>query len=140
MLLALAGVVIGVPLGWLWVKILSLIFKDVFSAGVVISWGGVAFGSLGSVLAALVASALPAWWATRVSPLEAMTPEAAPPSRRAPLWSAVAGLVLISIDPFLFFGPVEPLIEGRWASDDPDQGGHRSCSSTATSPWACRAS
>jgi len=117
MILALAGVLIGVPLGWIWVKILSLIFHDVFSSGVVVSWGGVAFGAVGSALAALVASALPAWWATRVRPLEAMTPDAVPPSPRAPLWSAVAGLLLICVDPFLFFGPIEPLAKVLGASN-----------------------
>src|SRR5581483_7858504 len=118
-LLAAAGVVIGVPLGWLWVKILSLIFRDVFSAGVVLSLGGVAFGSVGSILAALAASILPAWWATRVSPLEAMTPEAAPPSRRAPIWAGVCGLILVSIDPFLFFGPLHQLV-GLFHFHDPE--------------------
>jgi putative ABC transport system permease protein len=115
MVLALAGVVIGVPLGWLWVKVLSLIFRDVFSSGVVVSWGGVAFGSIGSALAALAASALPAWWATRVRPLEAMTPDAVPPSPRAPLWSAAIGLLMISVDPVLYFGPLESLMRSLGA-------------------------
>jgi putative ABC transport system permease protein len=123
MILALAGVVIGVPLGWIWVKVLSLIFHDVFSSGVVVSWGGVAFGAIGSALAALAASALPAWWATRVRPLEAMAPDAAPPSPRAPIWSAAIGLLLISIDPFLFFGPLEPLAKSLGASN-PAQTAH----------------
>ncbi len=117
MILAISGVIVGAPLGWIWVKLLSLIFSDIFSSGVVVSWGGVAFGAVGSALAALVASALPAWWATRVRPLEAMTPDAVPPSRRAPFWSAAVGLLLICIDPFLFFGPLEPLAKALGAAN-----------------------
>src|SRR6476469_5997285 len=110
LLWSLVGVVIGVPLGLFWVKILTWIFSDVFSAGVSPDWWGIGFGSIGSVLTALAAGALPAWLATRISPLEAMNPDSSPPPSRTPYVAALAGLVLISIDPFLFFGPFESII------------------------------
>ena len=118
-MLAGIGALVGAPLGWLWVKILSWIFSDVFTAGVVVSWGGVALGVVGSVLAALAASVLPAWQATRVSPLEAMTPDAAVPQARTPLVAAAVGLVLVAIDPLLFFGPVLPIVR-LFGPEDPE--------------------
>ncbi len=109
-LLALTGILVGVPLGWLWIHILGWTFKDQFSAGVVMSPGGILFGTAGSLLAALAASLLPAWSALRVSPLEAMSAQSTPPSPRLPAVCAAVGLFLILIDPLLFFGPVSPTI------------------------------
>ena len=115
--LAIVGVLVGVPLGWLWVTLLAAMYSDVFSAGVVPSWGGILFGSLGSVLAALAASVLPAWSATRVSPLEAMAPQSSPGTSRVPWKSALCGLILIAVDPLLFFGPIERLATAVGAAD-----------------------
>lgn len=118
--LAVAGVAIGVPLGWAWIQILAGMYSDIFAAGVVPSWGGILFGSLGSVLAALAASFLPAWSAMRVTPLEAMSPQSGPTDTCMPWKTALCGLVLIAIDPLLFFGPVER-IAAFFGSADPDQ-------------------
>jgi putative ABC transport system permease protein len=109
LILALLGVAIGVPLGYLWIRSLAAWFYNIFFAGVVMSWSGIALGSVGSLLAALAASILPAWSATRVDPLEAMSPLSAAPTRRAPIVVALFGLLLISIDPFLLFGPMTRL-------------------------------
>ncbi len=110
--LALCGALIGAPLGYVWMAALAAVpkFAFFFSAGVVVSWGGVAFGIGGSIVAALVAGFLPAWHAMRVSPLEAMGSMAVPPRSSIPLICAAAGLVLIALDPLLLFGPVEPLL------------------------------
>ena len=112
MMLALAGVMVGVPLGVLWVVILTSLpqFAEILAAGLIISWGGIALGALGSIAAALAASLLPAWNAMRVTPLEAMAPLAAPPASRVPWKLTIAGLLLASIDSFLIFGPVNWLI------------------------------
>ncbi len=101
--LALVGVIVGVPLGILWVKILTWKFADLFIAGAAISRGGVIFAAVGATLAALAASILPAWSATRVDPLEAMTPMAQPPARRVPIVATICGLILIAIDPLILF-------------------------------------
>ncbi|MDB5298197.1 MAG: macB 7, partial [Phycisphaerales bacterium] len=113
------GAVAGLPLGWLWVKVLTLMYPDVFTAGVVLNWGGVALGVGGSVIAALAASVLPAWQATRVSPLEALSPDAAVPSGGTPIWAAVIGVVLIGLDPLILFGPVDALVRAAGAADVP---------------------
>ena len=118
LLLAVAGVVAGVPLGYLWLYLVHLRFKEAIAAGVTLSWGGVLFAGGTSAVAALAASLLPAWWATRVDPLEAMAPSAKPPGRgRGPAVAAVVGLVLVCVDPVLLFAPWERVVSfnaGRW--------------------------
>src|SRR4029453_8415536 len=84
--------------------------KEVLAAGVVVSWGGVLLGTVGSVLAALAASILPAWNAMRVSPLEAMTPLAQPPGGRVPWKLTIAGLLLVCVDSLLMFGPIDRFV------------------------------
>ncbi len=104
------GAVIGIPLGWLWLKLLSLEFQRFFVAGIVVNWLGVAFGGFGLVLASILASFIPAYAAMRTSPLEAMTPLARATSTRFPWRWVVAGLLLISIDPILMFAPLDRVL------------------------------
>jgi len=103
--LGAAGAVFGVAFGILWALVLTRWKHDFFTAGLIVDWAGVASGVVTAVMASLLAGSLPAWWASRVSPLEAMTPHAKPPSVRAPLWCALAGAVLISIDSAIIFAP-----------------------------------
>ncbi|HEY1684111.1 MAG TPA: FtsX-like permease family protein [Tepidisphaeraceae bacterium] len=109
LILAGAGILLGTPLGWLWIKLLSLKFPDMFVAGVVLSRGGVALGIAGSLAAALAASFLPAWGAMRVEPLEAMNPLSQPSSHGMHLIPALIGLLLIASDPLLLFLPWQRL-------------------------------
>lgn len=113
LLLAGAGIVIGTPLGWLWIKILSLRFPDMFVAGVVLSKGGVLLGIVGSLVAALLASFLPAFNAMRVEPLEAMTPLSKPPKPGIPIRPTIIGLILLTLDPLLLFLPWKGFISGN---------------------------
>jgi putative ABC transport system permease protein len=117
-LLSVTGIAIGVPLGWLWVKLLSLRYHDLFAVGVVLSPGGVTFASLGALLTALAASFLPAWSAMRVSPLEAMNPLADPPRGSVPVWSALAGVACICIEPFMLMGPLDALVRAVGLGDN----------------------
>lgn len=110
LILAAVGAAIGVLLGAAWIHLLAWRFDQIFYGGVVLSLGGIAFGVIGSILAALVASLLPAWTASRVSPLEAMTPLARPDSRRTLVVCALVGLLLIAIDPFVLFGPLSTVL------------------------------
>jgi len=103
LLLAGAGIVIGVPLGYFWVWLLGKRFPDLFPLGVILSLSGVAFALIVSLLSAVVASVIPAISAMRLSPLEAMTPMANAPPSRPPWRSAVCGLVLLSLDPILLY-------------------------------------
>ncbi|HEY2585866.1 MAG TPA: ABC transporter permease, partial [Tepidisphaeraceae bacterium] len=109
-LLATLGAALGVVLGIAFVHALAWKFDRLFYAGVVLSYGGIALGVGGSIAAALVASLLPAWSASRVSPLEAMAPLATPGRARMPWACAAAGLVLIAIDPLILYGPMERLL------------------------------
>jgi len=115
LLLAAVGVIIGVPLGLLWVLILSRLpmFEDLLLQGVVVSWGGVLLGVGGSMVSALAASVLPAWNAMRVTPLEAMTPLAQQSTSRVPWKLTVAGALLACIDVFLMFGPIERFVPSQ---------------------------
>jgi ABC-type antimicrobial peptide transport system permease subunit len=110
LLLCGSGALIGAPLGVMCVGGLAWWFSEIFVAGVAVSWGGLALGVFGTLLAALAASLLPAWQATRVQALEAMAPSAIPPSARLPWVVAVIGAVLVAIDPFLFFGPIDGMV------------------------------
>ena len=115
--LAGSGALIGVPLGLLWVRLLAWMFKGFFETGMVISWGGILLGVGGSLGAALVVSLLPAWSASRVSPLDAMTPQSAPPRARNWVLCAVAGAFLATIDPFIFFGPLPWILAALGVKD-----------------------
>jgi putative ABC transport system permease protein len=105
LLLGAAGVIIGVPLGILWVYLLTLKFDRLFIAGVAINWRGIAFGGGGLLVASVIAAFLPAWTAMRVSPLEAMSPLATPATSKMPWKLALLGLILLAIDPLLMHGP-----------------------------------
>jgi len=121
LILSIAGVVLGILAGMLWMNLLYWRFSQMFAAGALYSTGGMAFAAAGSILTALAASILPAWTASAVSPLEAMSVQgAAPPARRPPLAWAVGGLVLAGADPLLFFGPLQSILHAFGVAD-PDQ-------------------
>jgi putative ABC transport system permease protein len=103
LLLAAVGIAIGVPLGYLWIWLLGRRFHDVFPLGVILSWSGVAFAVVCSLLSAVVASLLPAISAMRLSPLEAMSPMASARPSRPPWRSALCGLILLSLDPLILY-------------------------------------
>ena len=109
-LIAALGAAIGVVLGILFVRALVWKFDRLFYAGMVISYGGIALGVIGSLVSAVCASLLPAWSASRVSPLEAMSPLASAGRRGLPWMSALAGVVLIAIDPLILQGPGETVL------------------------------
>ncbi len=102
-LLAVMGAGLGVPLGLLWTWILTTWKAHVFVAGMVPNVGGMLFATIGSVTTSLAAGILPALAASRVSPVEAMTAVGEQPRNTMPLWAALAGLVLISIDTAIIY-------------------------------------
>jgi putative ABC transport system permease protein len=108
--LAAVGIAAGIPLGMLWMWLLHHHFTELFSAGLIPSYMGMLFAAGGSFLTALLASVLPAWWASRISPLEAMNAHSSPPAAGPPIGWALVGAVLACIDPFFFFGPVEKIL------------------------------
>ena len=120
--LAVIGVAAGIPLGYLWLYIVHLKFKEAIASGLSVSWGGVLFAAGTSAGAALAASLLPAYWATRVDPLEAMGPSATPAASgsRGPVLAFLAGCALVGVDPLIIFGPWNHLLGGtaRWVRID----------------------
>ena len=109
--LAGLGIAVGIPLGMLWMRLLYHRYAELFAAGVIFNFTGMAFAAGGSLATALAASALPAWWASRISPLDALNAFAGPSDNRPRIRWAILGLVLISLDPLIFFGPVERLLQ-----------------------------
>ena len=104
--LAGLGVLVGVPLGLLFIFGLTRFYAGVFTAGVAVGWLGLGVAVGGMFVASLAASLLPAWNAGRVDPLSAMRPDAGH-ARVGPPWPFfVAGLLLIAVDSLLLWPPV----------------------------------
>lgn len=77
---------------------------DLFPSGVTLGLGCIVFTGLSALGGALLASLVPAWQATRVRPLEAMTPRPWNAARlRGPLLAGLVGLVLVAVNPVLVF-------------------------------------
>ena len=113
--LATMAVLIGVPLGWFWLFLLELKYREFLPHGFATSWEGISFAVVGSLIDALLASLLPAWWATRVRPLEAMSVQATPASKKSPYVAALFGLLLIGVDPAILFINWASLLAGKVA-------------------------
>lgn len=111
-LICALGVIIGVPLGFGWLSLLMLQFDSLFAAGMVISKGGVILSIAVTMLAALLASFLPAYAAMRTDPLEAMSPLASRRTSRAPVGTAMIGLCLASLDSIALFAPWDRWLAG----------------------------
>jgi putative ABC transport system permease protein len=105
-MLSIAGVIVGIPLGILWMHILAWRYEDVFTAGAVLSYDGLIAAAIGALITALAASLLPAINAMRASPLDAMSPLAKPDTTRGMLIAAACSLVLMSLDPLILFLPL----------------------------------
>jgi putative ABC transport system permease protein len=108
LVLAVMGIILGVPLGCLWVKALAVWKSDIFQAGAVYDVEGMIFGAVAAMAAALVASLLPAIGAMRLSPLDGLTAQGRPGRRMLLAGAAAAGLVLIAVDPLLLQLPGLP--------------------------------
>jgi putative ABC transport system permease protein len=117
MSLSAAGVVLGVAAGWAVVELIHWRFEAAFVGGLVFSGGGIGLAVAGALAAALGASLLPAWMASRVWPLEAMTSVARPTRQGAPVWYALIGALLVSIDPVLQSSMVLAVLK-RWLPGD----------------------
>lgn len=114
LLLACAGAIVGIPLGILWAHITAALRPMFFLAGVALSIGGILYGAVGSLLAALAAAVLPALQAMRLDPVEGMSVQARRVSRRSILASAAVGVVLVLVDPLLLFVPAVPRPVAFW--------------------------
>ncbi|HEX8325122.1 MAG TPA: ABC transporter permease, partial [Tepidisphaeraceae bacterium] len=104
--LGVVGVLIGVPLGFGFSIILSLILRQWFEITPTLDWLGVLGSTLVTLVTAVLASLLPAWQASRVDPLEALAAVAKPAPIGPPVWATLAGLCIAAIDPLLLHAPL----------------------------------
>ncbi|MEM8911432.1 MAG: ABC transporter permease [Planctomycetota bacterium] len=111
------GLAVGVPAGWILIRIVDSATKglirhgmDVFPVGILISIGI-------SGVAALLAAMLPAWRATRVRPLDAIAPKNQALSgrhNRTNGWLVAIAIPLLAVLPWISFidapGPADPVL------------------------------
>ncbi len=97
LLFALLGSLLGIPLGIGLSALLVWWFSDMIELSLVVPALGINLAIIGAVCAGLLASLYPAWQASRVSPLEAMTNEAKPPRRIGVIFITAAALALIAV-------------------------------------------
>ena len=103
-LLALLGWAGGLAAGWGLLLLAAKAQPALFPNGVALGYRCLLFTGLAAGGGALAAAILPAWRATRVRPLDAMTPRQTPmPALRGLMPAAVIGLILIVINPLLVF-------------------------------------
>ncbi len=93
----------GLLAGWGLLEFITKMRPDLFPVGASLGTWCIVMSGLCSVGGALLAAIPPAWKATRVSPLDAMGPQASVPVGRLSWISTVVGLVLVSVNPILVF-------------------------------------
>ena len=98
LLIGLGGIVLGVIIGWagLWAVVST--YDKWFVSGATLSVGGLLFATLGMAVVTVVAGIIPAWSASRVDPLQAMTPLSKSSSRKLLPICFMVGLFLIAAD------------------------------------------
>ncbi len=103
-ILALIGWGGGLLAGWGLLAVVSHYRSDLFSRGASLGTACVVFTGLSALGGALAASILPAWRATSVEPLEAMSlRHSTRPNLRRVALLTIAGLALIAINPVLVY-------------------------------------
>ena len=110
LMLALIGWAGGLIAGWGLLAVVSRAKPDLFNRGASLGGWCVLLTGVAALGGALVASLLPAWQATRVQPLEAMSPRRhVPPGLRTWAIAGAIGAVLIAVNPLLVY--VVPVAE-----------------------------
>ncbi len=90
------GAAIGLPLGVLAAWLIVTALKAQVPGGLAISWLGIALAPAGAVISGLVGAAVPAWQASRVSPLRALASRSVAPKRKWLIRCVVLGTLAIS--------------------------------------------
>jgi len=89
------GAIVGIPLGIGLTALLIWHYREILSAGLRIHPLGVELAIIGSAAAGLLGALYPAWMASHVAPLRAMSFQARPPRRSSMIWCGAMGLALI---------------------------------------------
>lgn len=95
--LALVGAGLGIPLGIALAALLVALFEEFLSAGLQVQRLGVALAVAGSVGAGLLGALYPAFMASRVPPLQALSARGRPPRKSALIMTSVIGFGLIGL-------------------------------------------
>lgn len=101
--LAAIGWAGGLLAGWGLLTLASQTQPDLFPTGAELGWWCIGLAGIAAFGGALVAAIVPAWRATRVSPLDAMSAPRPQSTGRWPYYAAALGLVLLTINPILIF-------------------------------------
>ncbi|WP_422929737.1 ABC transporter permease [Singulisphaera sp. PoT] len=102
-MLGLIGWAGGLLAGWGLIAAMARLRPESVSEGATLGTWSVLLSGACALGGSLAASVLPAWRATRVAPLEAMVPRPALASGRLSALLAVAGLLLIAVNPLVVF-------------------------------------
>lgn len=109
LVLAVLGWIGGLAAGWGLLALAAHAKPEVFTRGLSLGMTCVVLTGLCAVGGALAAAIVPAWQATRVEPLEAMSPRRRLGSSRAPLIvAALIGAMLVAVNPLLVFAAPIP--------------------------------
>jgi putative ABC transport system permease protein len=103
LLLGLIGWGGGLLSGWGLLTLTTGLRPDLFPQGAAIGFWSVALSGACAVGGALAASALPAYRATRVKPLDAMVLQAARAPFHFPWLATLIGIALVTVNPILLF-------------------------------------
>lgn len=96
-IVGIMGAAFGVPLGLLVGWVLSARFPDQLPSGLVVEPGGVILAILGAIASGLAGAAIPAWLASRVSPMSALRHRSMPTRPRSVAIATVVGLACVLI-------------------------------------------
>lgn len=107
--LSLVGWLAGLLAGWLMLLIGSQLLPALFSKGATVGIASLLCSGVSVLTGALGAAVLPAWRATRISPVDTISHSTWQPSER--LWTGLGlvGLLAVAVAPFLVF--VMPLAD-----------------------------
>lgn len=101
--LALLGWIGGLAAGWGLLAVVARARPDMMAGGASIGGWCVLLTAIAAVGGALAASILPAWRATRVTPIDAMAPPRVASPARWVIPSALLGLAFLAINPLLTY-------------------------------------
>ena len=104
-MISISGAVIGIPLGMAMAWALILWFSDFLPAGIHPSWLAIGLSLAGAIGAGILGSMLPAFLASRVSPMTALVTESRPPRLRGVVKCAMVGLGMIAVQVLLMMVP-----------------------------------
>ena len=106
-ILCLLGWIGGIIAGWCVLQLSVSLQPDVFGPGKTVSlgWSAILTAGVAAMIGSFLAAIIPAWRATRISPLEGMNRgKIANIRANRFVISAMIGLLLLSVSPYLIYG------------------------------------